>query len=157
MKKSGWLRVGLVAEFLSIIGFSGIGFLSTAGPALAGTALSEPALFARCYSHLTGKPVPIGSQLQADVRAGRKKALDACFSLLDRAGLTTQGQLADPNDPEAVAILNRLYNYHRSLFPIGTQDQLPHYSIEYSSGTGDSYDITEPALAMTKVILSGQP
>ncbi|MGZ3723358.1 MAG: hypothetical protein ACXVA9_10530, partial [Bdellovibrionales bacterium] len=119
------------------------------------TSLSEPALFARCYSQITGHPVPIDNVLIAKVRAGQMKGLDACFAVLDKAKLNASGALADSNDPEALAVLGQFYNFHRSLFNVSTQEQLPEADREYGTSTDDLFDITQPALAMTKVLLGG--
>src|SRR4051812_46364678 len=75
--------------------------------------LSEPALFARCYSQITGRPVPVGHPLMVKVRAGQATALDSCFAILAKGTLGANGQISDKNDSESVAVLNQFYNFHR--------------------------------------------
>lgn len=117
--------------------------------------LTERALFARCYSHLTGKPVPLNSSSMADVKAGLKKGIVACNELLDKAVLDpTSGYLTNKNDSEARAILSNLTSFHRSWFTANTVEQIQDNNNETSNGTGDIYDSTEPALFISRAVLS---
>ncbi|MEK2646013.1 hypothetical protein [Bdellovibrio sp. BCCA] len=119
-----------------------------------GQTLSEVGLFNRCYSHLTGKPVPLGNGTMAQIRAGKMRALDACNALLDKAELDPTGPLYNRNDGEARSILNNFYNFHRSWFSANTVDQIQEYSAELSRGTIDIYDTTEPGLALTRAMFA---
>lgn len=119
-----------------------------------GQPLSEAGLYNRCYSHLTGRPVPLGNATMAQIRAGKIKALDACNALLDKAELDPNGPLINRNDMEARAILNNFYNFHRTWFSANTVEQIQEYSDELSRGTTDIYDSTEPGLAITRAVFS---
>ncbi|WP_374030044.1 hypothetical protein [Bdellovibrio bacteriovorus] len=120
----------------------------------SGQSLSEVAFFNRCYSHLTGKPVPLGHPAMAQVRAGKIKALDACKALLDKAELDPSGPLILRTDAEAKAILNNFYNFHRTWFPTNNVEQIQDYNDEISRGTVDIYDSTEPGLAITRAVFA---
>lgn len=119
------------------------------------TPISEAALFNRCYAHLTGHPVPVGNALMQKVRSAEITAVNACSLVLDKATLNAQGALSDANDTEAVAVINQFYNFHRSLFNVSSQEQLPEADREYGTSTDDLFDISQPALAMTKVLFGG--
>lgn len=118
-------------------------------------SLSEVALFNRCYSQLTGNPVPLGHATMAQIRAGTKKALPACQALIEKAELdAATGALTQINDPEARNILNNFYDFHRSWFPANTVEQIQEYNPEMSIGTMDIYDSTEPGLALTRALFA---
>lgn len=117
-----------------------------------GQSLTEVGLFNRCYSHLTGKPVPLGHGTMAQIRAGKVRALDACNALIDKAELDPSGPLVNRNDSEARAILNNFYNFHRSWFSANSVEQIQEYNEEMSRGTIDLYDATEPGLALTRAM-----
>ena len=116
------------------------------------TPLSESALFARCYSQITGHPVPVGHPVMAQVKAGQVTGLAGCFSILDKAKLSTSGNLSNSSDAEAVAVLGQFYSFHRTWFSVNTPEQLSDFSREYVSSAEDFYDLTEPALALTKAM-----
>jgi hypothetical protein len=122
---------------------------------ISAATLSEPALFARCYSQVTGHPVPAGHPLMQKVRAGQATALDSCFAVLAKGQLGPTGSLSNPNDPEAVAVLGQFYNFHRSLFNTSSVEQLPDSDREYGSNSDDLFDVSEPALAMTRILFAG--
>lgn len=117
-----------------------------------GKSLSEKGFFSRCYSHLTGNPVPLGHPTVEAIRTGKVKALDACNSLLDKAELDPLGPLINRNDKEAKNIVNNFYNFHRTWFPTNSVEQIQEYSDEISPGTRDIYDSTEPGLAVTRAV-----
>lgn len=117
-------------------------------------SLSEVGFYNRCYSHLTGKPVPLGNATMAQIRAGKMKALDACNTLLDKAVLDPNGPLINRNDAEARAVLNNFYDFHRTWFPTNNVEQIQEYSEEMSRGTMDIYDSTEPSLALTRAMFA---
>lgn len=123
------------------------------GVSASAQPMSEPALFNRCYSQLTGKPVPLNHATMAQVRAGKVKALDACNALLDRTELQGSGMLVN-GDTESRAILNHFYDFHRSWFPTNTVEQIQEYNEEMSRGTMDIYDSTEPGLAVTRAMFA---
>jgi hypothetical protein len=117
-----------------------------------GQSLSEAALFNRCYSHLTGRPVPLGNAQMAQVKAGTLKAIDACSGILDKADLDASGPLVNRYDPEARSVLSNFNSFHRSWFTANTVEQIQDYNNEISIGTTDVYDSTEPALAITRAV-----
>jgi len=117
-----------------------------------GQSLSEAALFNRCYSHLTGHPVPIGNAQMAQVRAGTLKAIDACSAILDKTDLDPSGPLVNRGDAEARNVLSNFNSFHRSWFTANTVEQIQDFNNEISMGTTDVYDSTEPALAITRSV-----
>lgn len=117
-----------------------------------GQSLSEAALFNRCYSHLTGHPVPIGNAQMAQIRAGTLKAIDACSGILDKADLDPSGPLVNRQDTEARRVLSNFNSFHRSWFTANTVEQIQDFNNEISNGTTDVYDSTEPALAITRAV-----
>jgi hypothetical protein len=117
-----------------------------------GQSLSEAALFNRCYSHLTGKPVPIGNAQMAQIKAGTLKALDACSGILDKTDLDASGPLVNRGDTEARNVLSNFNSFHRSWFSANTVEQIQDFNNEISNGTTDVYDSTEPALAITRAV-----
>lgn len=117
-----------------------------------GQTLSEGALFNRCYSHLTGHPVPIGNAQMAQVKAGTLKALDACSAILDKTDLDVSGPLVNRGDLEARRVLSNFNSFHRSWFSANTVEQIQDFNNEISNGTTDIYDSTEPALAITRAV-----
>jgi hypothetical protein len=78
--------------------------------------VSETTLFYRCYGHLTQMRPARTDALLADVRAGRKTAIQACTEVLDRARLTANAgtTIQDPNDTTAKKVLYSMYQLHRS-------------------------------------------
>lgn len=114
--------------------------------------ITERAFYARCYSHLTGKPVPLGSAVMAQIKAGNKKAVDACNELLDKAELDANSGVLIQNDSEGRAVLNNFASFHRSWFSANTVEQIQDNNNENSNGTMDIYDSTEPALALTRAM-----
>lgn len=117
-----------------------------------GQTLSEGALFSRCYSQLTGNPVPIGNAQMAQVKAGNLKALDACAAILDKTDLDASGPLINRGDVEARNVLNNFNSFHRSWFTANAVEQIQDFNNEISVGTTDVYDSTEPALAITRAV-----
>jgi hypothetical protein len=90
----------------------------------------------------------------AQIKAGSLQAVDACNALLDKAALDPSGPLVNAGDAEAKAILNNLNTFHRSWFPRGVVEQITNYSSLEENGTGDLYDTTEPALALTRAMFA---
>jgi hypothetical protein len=81
-------------------------------------ALSEEAIFQRCYGQIVRQRAARSHALLAQVRAGSISAVDACMSLLAKANLLRQGsslayQLANVNDSESKAILKTFHDFHR--------------------------------------------
>jgi len=118
------------------------------------TPLSEIGLLARCYAHLTGKPLPLNHPLRQKVANHLTSALIACEQILDLADLDANGSLAHPSDPEARAVLRNFNDFHRSWFPSSLVESIQEYSLEMSRGTQDIYDSTEPALAITRAMFA---
>ena len=117
-------------------------------------ALSEQALFSRCYSQLTGQPVPRGHPLMASVKATTSSAVFACNSLLDKTTLKAGTGMLATSDADSARILNNLYSFHKSWFPANVVEQIQGYNDELGVGTRDIYDTTEPALAVTNALFA---
>lgn len=117
-------------------------------------ALSEAEIYQRCYIHLTGRPVPLKSDVLKKVKNGQALALPSCFDLLDQVSLSGNGSLKNKT-PEALKILNNFYDLHRTWFAANTVDQMG-FSKEFGTGTEDIYDSTQPALAITKSLFDEQ-
>jgi hypothetical protein len=111
--------------------------------------ISAQSFFNRCYTQLTGKPVPLGHALMAQVKAGKVTPIAACKQILHKGMLSSNGQLATKTDVEGIAVLNTFYNFHRGWFPSNNLDSISGYSSGEQNGTVDVYDTTEPALAIT--------
>lgn len=116
--------------------------------------LSEPGLFSRCYSQLTGKPVPLNHAVMNQIKAGAKSALTACSELLDKATLGGDGYLTNRYDSEARAVLSNLNKFHRSWFSANTVEQIQDFNNEISIGTSDVFDATEPGLSITRAVFA---
>ncbi len=116
-------------------------------------ALSEKAIYARCYTQLTGLPVPTNSTVMASIKAGQTKAIDACVALLRKGNLASTGALA-VNDTESVRVLNNFYQFHRTWFPTANQDQISGYQNEFDSNTNDFIEMTTPALTLTRALFT---
>ncbi|WP_413584683.1 hypothetical protein [Bdellovibrio sp. HCB274] len=116
-------------------------------------ALSEKAIYARCYAQLTGLPVPTNSSVMASIKAGKTKAVDACIALLNKGKLASNGALA-VNDTESVRVLNNFYQFHRTWFPTANQDQISGYQNEFDSNTNDFIEMSTPALTLTRALFS---
>lgn len=114
------------------------------------TALSEEALFMRCYAHLSRqRPLPNNPLLVA-VKSGSKTAVDACMELLDKAEFGVSGEIRNTSDREAIAVLSTVYDFHRSWFKILNFDGRP---TTYSNGELRHHDSSEGALILTRTLL----
>lgn len=112
--------------------------------------LSPSALFARCYGHLTGLPVPRDSALMVQVKDGSLQPIAACLQIFNRAMLGSNGMVTGTSaDKEAVAIINRFQNFHRTWFSATKIEDIIDFGRDTGPGTADVYDATEPALALT--------
>jgi hypothetical protein len=120
---------------------------------LSAHALSEKAIYARCYSQLTGLPVPTNSTVMASIKAGQTKAIDACIALLHKGNLASDGTLA-VSDSEGVRVLNNFYQFHRTWFPTANQDQISGFQNEFDSNTNDFVEMTTPALTVTRALFT---
>ena len=117
--------------------------------------LSAAAFYNRCYSQLTGHPVPLNHAVMAQVRSGKLNALVACNNLIEKAVLNpSSGMLSPIDDKESFWILNNFYSFHRSWFPGNTVEQIQNYNDETGLGTRDIYDTTEPGLAITRSVFT---
>lgn len=110
--------------------------------------LTPQAFFNRCYTQLTGKPVPLNHALMAKVVAGSIAPLEACKSILRKGVLNSSNQV-NTTDSEARAVLNNFYTFHRTWFPSSGLETVSGYNTTTHNGTLDIYDATEPALAIT--------
>lgn len=122
--------------------------------ALNSWALSEAEIYQRCYVHLTGRPVPLKSDVLKKVKNGQALALSSCFELLDQVSLNENGSLKSKT-PETLKILNNFYDLHRTWFSVNTVDQMG-FSKDFGIGTEDIYDSTQPALSITKSLFDEQ-
>ncbi|HWU44020.1 MAG TPA: hypothetical protein VN132_11300, partial [Bdellovibrio sp.] len=111
--------------------------------------LSATGFFNRCYTQLTGKPVPLNHALMSKVKSGDISAIDACIQILHKGQLTTSGPLTTPGDPESRAVLNNFYTFHRTWFATNNVNSIQGYSAGEQNGTGDVFDASEPALSVT--------
>lgn len=117
--------------------------------------LSESAIYNRCYSQLTGHPIPRGSTILAQIKAGKLSGTDACKSLLDKTELdASSGALTESTNQESFWILNNFYAFHRSWFSGNSVEQIQGYNDEVGRGTRDIYDMTEPGLAITRAMFA---
>ncbi|WP_157684752.1 hypothetical protein [Bdellovibrio bacteriovorus] len=120
-------------------------------------SLSGTELFAKCYMQFTGLPLPLQHPWKLQIMAGTLRGEQACVDLLDKAELNSQGMVS--SDSESKAVLNRIYEFHRSWFEVGVFNQMQnfaggdvgHYGV---AGTSDVLDSTEPALAITYNLFS---
>lgn len=116
--------------------------------------LSEMGLFARCYAHLTGRPLPLEHPFRSEIDNGSLTATVACERILDKSYLGADGYLITINDQEARAVLQNFNDFHRSWFPGNIVEGVQEYSLETSRGTQDIYDTTASALAITRALLA---
>ncbi len=139
---------------------------------LSQVLLGPEELFRRCYAHLTGlQPAP-GHALLSQVKTGSLDPVEACMQVLSKAVLAPiaesdlsaqQKQVITPanpavtyapytvrqvSDPEAVAVLNRFYNFHRMFFAAKDFSQIPAFY-----WLNDRFnDPTEGAVYLTRLL-----
>ncbi|MEQ1666099.1 MAG: hypothetical protein ABL927_12070, partial [Bdellovibrionales bacterium] len=116
-------------------------------------ALSELALFNRCYAHLTQRSLPPSHPLRAQVKAGTLKATDACMQVFDGAQLNaSQGNLVN-NSEEAKQVLSTMNDFHRTWFP---NDNIMRAILFLEDFNGQPYihDEEEAGLHITRVLLT---
>lgn len=86
-------------------------------PSLAfGEALSDLALFNRCYHHLTRKSPALNNPLLQAVAKGTKNAQEACIEILRKGKFQGNGTVQNRNDQEARDVLNTFYAVHAQWF-----------------------------------------
>jgi len=131
-------------------------FLFVAGTSSQSYAknMTEVALLARCYAHLTGRPLPVVHTLRSQVEAGTLSAATACEQVLEKASIGANGYLTASTDVEARAVLQNFNNFHRSWFPGNIVEGIQEFGLETSRGTQDIYDSTEPGLAVTRALFA---
>jgi hypothetical protein len=117
-------------------------------------ALSDKAIYARCYSQLTGTVVPFSDSLYKEVVAGNKTGVDACKALLQLANMDASGNLKS-TDARGTLILNNFYQFHRTWFPTANKEQITGYRAEFESNTDKFIDMSEPALHLTRNLFTG--
>jgi hypothetical protein len=117
-------------------------------------ALSEKAIYARCYSQLTGAVVPFTDSIYKDVVAGKISGVDACKNLLHLADMDASGNLKT-SDLRSIQIVNNFYQFHRTWFPTATKEQITGYRAEFESNTDKFIDLSEPALHLTHNLFAG--
>jgi hypothetical protein len=117
--------------------------------------LSQDALFARCYAHLTRQQVSKTHALRLQVRAGSLTAINACLSLLSNSMFQTGG----PNKgkitvdtAETRAIIETMNLFHQSWFP--SVDFVAGVPVGecWSDENKKLYDFNEPALHVTRAL-----
>jgi hypothetical protein len=126
--------------------------------------LSEPALFDRCYSALTGFKVSLTHPLLKKVRAGAMGAIEACETLVDSVefagdGTPNEGQLnpvpkgfsQEITPEEQKAVLQNFYLFHRTWFPSdNTWSALPTELGDV--GTAQLFEGSIGAIAVTRTL-----
>lgn len=132
------------------IGASAILAIIMIGTKAMSDTLSESALFHRCYTQITSLTAKENNSRLLDVRAGRKKAIDACMEVLQSAQFTgpENKTISNTGDLVAKAVLLNFHRLHSSWF----------YSKDFPviSWPGHTYDIknlydsSTPALYFTR-------
>lgn len=115
------------------------------------TAFAEPlsdlSYFARCYSHLTGLPLPLNHPLRASLNAGTANPIQECHNLVDQAQLNATTY--KPVSVEGQLVLNGLYEMHRTWFAVQTIPQVQGFDSVHQYAPWNVFDGTEGALALT--------
>lgn len=125
-------------------------FLCLLSLPLSASEVSALALFARCYAHLTGEPLPLNHTLRATLESANISVAEAaCKDILDKGMFNSPSYEINTSDMESQLVLNNFYNLHRSWFATGLFDQTQGIDATKLIGTGDVFDSTEPALAIT--------
>ena len=127
-------------------------FLSTATRALANENLT---LYARCYAHLTGKPLPLKHPLRPSLEGNAITGESACLNLLDKAELDENGKTQ--GDAESLAVLQQFFEFHRTWFNGPSFEKMQGYVAKRALATHDMYEPSEGALALTHVLFSKDP
>lgn len=130
-------------------------FVFLYAPIVQSQALSEIELYRRCYTHITGQPVPVFSQEFSDVRNGKAKAIPLCEKILDESMLDSSGFVQNKNIV-AKNVVNNFQRFHRTWFDNLSVEQVSGYSHELANGMRDIFDVTEPALEITRVLFTPQ-
>jgi hypothetical protein len=109
--------------------------------------------YARCYGHLTGRPLPLKHPYRPGLRDGSIDPLAACKALLDKGNLdTTTHQVSA--DPESALVFQQMFHLHRTWFNVTDFSQMAGFE---NNGTMDMFDPSEPALALTSILFQGGP
>lgn len=137
--------------FNSILGFV-FSLLTIAGNTAHSQELDQLALYARCYNHLTGKPLPLTHPLRAGLTTGSVDARTKCKELLAKGKLNASSHLANSGDSESLAVLRHMFDLHKTWFAAVDFRQMNFF--ENHPGIYDLYDPAEGALALTYVMLS---
>ncbi len=145
-------RLGIIFSVVFSVAFS-LG-ISLGASTSAAYTFSEVEYFGRCYALLTGRPVPLAHPLRKKVQSKTVTGLDACNSILEKGRLKPDGTLLYANDSESIYVLNRFYQFHRTWFPINNAEKLTDFNVDFGGNTEDVFDITEPALALTRVLFA---
>lgn len=117
--------------------------------------LSELQVFHRCYKVITGRAVPLGHSLEAQVRSGAKAGDVACLEVLNSASLNSStGKINSNMYEEAHLILERFYSFHISWFGVKDFSEMMGFNAYRTENSDNIFDLTEPALALTYTVLS---
>lgn len=121
------------------------------------TPLTEVALFNRCYMHLTQRKVAANDPRMVQVKAGTLSAVDACMQVFDQGQLVasgaSEGTLVN-NSNEAKWVLQTFNEFHRSWFPNDNLALSVPGGVENHYRTAKLHDETEPALHVTRALLT---
>lgn len=110
--------------------------------------LTNPALFMRCYAHLTQSRVPLNDPLLQQVVAGTKTPVDACMEVFDKARLGPSGTM-DVTNKVGKKVFLTLHRVHASWFE---QREFTPVGIDQPTVTGDIFDSETPAFYYTRAM-----
>ncbi len=115
------------------------------------TPLNNLSLYYRCYAHLTQERPDYNAPLTQAVENGTTNPIDACLQVLNRARFTSNdNRIGNANDRVAKQVLRTMHNLHFSFFE--NKDIPVINNIRHHRGTQDLYDITTPALYLTRAL-----
>lgn len=113
--------------------------------------LSQREVLERCYIQITGSPLKSNDPLIEQLKTG--SAAKICSDLLNSVTLdSNSGLLSQPNNIVHRKILRQFYDFHRNWFDRKFQNTVEW--VDQDWGTSDVYDVTMPALAVTKNLFS---
>lgn len=110
-------------------------------------------IFARCYNHLTGRPLALNHPDRAAVLNGTKSPEALCIAMLDKVAIESPSFTVG-SDEESKLVLRQLFDFHRTWFPATIFELMQGYNHKSSWGTPDIYDSNEGALALTYMLFN---
>lgn len=128
--------------------------------------LSEGALMARCYAHLTGRKIPATHPLLINTLQTNQRAntIANCLKVFDKArlapasaaaiapGYPTTSELADISDVESLRVLNQFYAFYSLFFEEQDFQNRPQ---TYSNFVEEQWDSAEDALFYLRATFEG--